>query len=368
MNKKWIGLIALAIVVIGFVIGNVLSHQKEPMRRKTSASQTSLPKLNTVVNKNIHAPIEISGHLYAYDKLEIYAEVSGVLLRTGKQFREGIAFRKGETLIMIDDRVYLNNVLAQKSSLLNQLTLLLPDLSIDFPASANRWEKYLRQFQLDKPLAPLPESSNEKERYYVASRNIFNSFYNIKSMEATLAKYTINAPFSGLVTQSNINPGTLVRIGQKLGEFTNTELYELEAPVGLFDLSRVRVGQTVNLKTQDVNGDFKGRIQRINRVIDRNSMTVKVYIHLTGPLLKEGMYMTGQTRGTPIAMAYTLAKDLLVDNDRIYVVKDNRLVLKKVEIVGKMGDRVIVRGLSDGTRILGETWVEAREGAQVSDN
>ncbi|MCK4944493.1 MAG: HlyD family efflux transporter periplasmic adaptor subunit, partial [Candidatus Aminicenantes bacterium] len=341
--------------------------QKEPMRRKTSASQTTLPKLNTVVNKNIHAPIEISGHLYAYDKLEIYAEVSGVLLRTGKQFREGTAFRKGETLIMIDDRVYLNNVLAQKSSLLNQLTLLLPDLSIDFPASAKGWEKYLQQFQLDKPLALLPEPSNEKERYYIASRNIFNSFYIIKSMEATLAKYTINAPFSGLVTQSNINPGTLVRIGQKLGEFTNTELYELEAPVGLFDLSRIRVGQTVNLKTQDVNGDFKGRIQRINRVIDRNSMTVKVYIHLSDPLLKEGMYMTGHARGTPIAMAYTLAKDLLVDNDQIYVVKDNRLVLKKVEIVGKMGDRVIVRGLSDGTRILGETWIEAREGAQVSE-
>ena len=44
-------------------------------------------------------------------------------------------------------------------------------------------------------------------------------------MEATLDKYTIKAPFNVVVTQSNINPGTLVRNGQKLGEFINTYLY-----------------------------------------------------------------------------------------------------------------------------------------------
>lgn len=337
------------------------------MFRRAAARKSNLPKFKTVVNKDIQAPIELSGHLYAYDKLEMYAEVSGVLIRIRKQFREGTAFGKGETLIKIDDRVYRNNVLAQKSSLLNQLTLLLPDLSIDFPESAKRWEYYLQSFEPDKPLASLPESANEKERYYIASRNIFNAFYNIKSMEATLAKYTISAPFDGLVTQSNINPGTLVRIGQKLGEFTNTKLFELEAPVGLFDLNRIQVNQTVNLRVRDVNGDFKGRIVRINSVLDRNSMSVKVYIHMSDPLLKEGMYLSGHVQGAPIIMAYALPKDLLVGNDHIYTVDKNRLTLKKIEVVGEMGDRVIVRGLADGTRILGQTWSEAREGAPIPD-
>ena len=361
-------LIVLGIIAFGLIVGNILSRKKEPMQRRSGGSKINLPVFNTVINEDIESPIELSGHLYAYDKLELYAEVSGVLIHTGKQFREGTAFSKGETLIRIDDRVYRNNVLAQKSSLMNQLTLLLPDLSIDFPSSAPRWEHYLKLFDPDKPLAILPESTNEKERYYIASRNIFNTFYNIKSMEATLAKYTIRAPFSGLVTLSNINPGTLVRIGQKLGEFTNTSLFELEAPVGLFDLNRIQVGQRVNLRTRDVNGDFKGRIVRVNSVLDRNSMTVKIYIHLSDPQLKVGMYLTGHVQGTPIAMAYALPKDLLLENDRLYVVENNRLVLKKIEVVGEMGDRVIVRGLSDGTRILGETWSEAREGVPVPED
>ena len=366
MNKKWIGIISVAIIVAGIVIGNIMSNQKEPMRRNNRGSQTNLPKITMVLNKNIQAQIEISGHLYAYDKIELYAEVSGVLQRTDKHFKEGIPYKKGETLIKIDDRVYLNNVLAQKSSLLNQLTLLLPDLSIDFPNSALHWEGYLHTFKLNKPLPPLPEPLSEKERYYIASRNIFNSYYNIKSMEATLAKYTIEAPFGGVVTQSNINPGTLVRVGQKLGEFTNIRLFELEAPVGLFDLNRIKIGQSVDLETEDLNGHFTGHIRRINSVIDRNSMTVKVYIQLSNSRLKDGMYMTGYARGLPIPMAYALTKDLLVENDRIYVVEDNRLRLKKVEIVGEKGDLVFIRGLSNGTRILGENWSEAREGIVLS--
>lgn len=363
LKKKMLWILTAGIIVMGIVIGNILSNQKEPMRRNTTNPNDNVPKIISVKNKDILAPIEISGYLYAYDKVELYAEVSGVLQNTAtKHFKEGNRYKKGEILIQIDDSVYLNNVLAQKSSLLNQLTLLLPDLSIDFPKSAKRWEQYLHSFTLKESINPLPEPASEKEKYYIASRNIYNSFFNIKSMEATLAKYTIRAPFAGVVTQSNINPGTLVRVGQKLGEFTNTHLYELEAPVGLFDLGRLRIGQTVDLKTEDLQDTFQGRIQRINSIIDRNSMTVKIYIQISDPRLRDGMYMTGNTQGSPIPKAFSLTKDLLIGENHIFVVEDSRLVQKKVEVVGEKGDRVIIRGLEDGTLILGEVWPEAREG------
>lgn len=367
MNKKWIGISAVAIIGIGLVIGTMLSNQKKPMRRNKRGPGINAPEIKIVANRDIEAPIEISGILYAYNKIELYAEVSGVLEKTGKHFREGNRFNKGGILIKIDDRVYRNNLLAHKSNLLNQLTLLLPDLAIDFPESASRWETYLRTFDLGKPLDPLPEPDDEKLRYYIASRNIFNSFYNIKGMEATMDKYTIRAPFNGVVAQSNINPGTLVRVGQKLGEFTNTQLFELEAPVGLFDLKRIKTGQPVELETRDINGTFLGRIQRINSIIDRNSMTVKVYIQLSDSRLKEGMYLTGQTAGLPISNVISLPKDLLVENRYLYVIEDSRLKLRKIDILGEKGDQIFIRGLQDGTRILGEPWTDAREGLKVPE-
>lgn len=361
-SKKKMWLAAVVVIIIGAVIGIMLSRQKEPMKRRSSQGRQKPLKIITVKNDDIQSSIEMTGPLYAYDKVELYAEVSGVLQETRKRFKEGFLYKKGEVLIRVDDSVYKNNLLAQKSNLLNQLTLLLPDLSIDFPQSAGKWEAYLKKLDLEKPLPKLPEPGSDKERYYIVSRSIYNLFYTIKSMEATFAKYTLRAPFDGVVTQSLINPGTLVRAGQKLGEFTNTGLYEMEAAVGLFDANRLTPGQEVTLKTEDVRGTFTGKIQRINRVIDRNSMTVKVYIHAGDPRLRDGMYMQAQTEGEPIPRAFAVAKDLLVEKNRLFVVNDSILHLQPVEIIGEKGGQAIIRGLADGTRILGEVWAEAKEG------
>lgn len=364
-KNKWVWVMAGFMVLAGLIISNILSRQKEPMRRKPTADQEKPIPIITVQNIDVNIPIEMSGPLYAYDKVEIYAEVSGVLLSTPRRFKAGNPFNKGEVMIAIDDRVYRNNVLAQRSSLLNQLTLLLPDLSIDFPQSSPRWETYLKNMDLPKELKPLPEPASDKERYYIASRNIYNQYYVIKGMETTLSKYTIPAPFSGVVSEALINPGTLVRVGQKLGEFISTEVYEMEAAVTLFDANRLEVGQRVNLSSEDVPGTFEGHIRRINRVLDTTSLTVKVYIHLKDPRLRDGMYMSARTEGKPVADAVAVAKDLLVENSRLFVVENSVLVLKPVRVVAERGDTAIVRGLADGTKILGEVWAEAREGLAI---
>ena len=364
-KNKWVWAIAGFMIVVGLVISNILSRQKEPMRRRPTAARQKSVRIITVRNKDIKIPIEMSGPLYAYDKVEIFAEVSGVLLNIPKRFKAGNPFKKGEVLIKIDDRVYKNNVLAQKSSLLNQLTILLPDLSIDFPKSSQRWETYLENMDLQKVLNPLPDPASDKERYYIASRNIYNQFYVIKGMETTLSKYTIRAPFDGVVSVSLINPGTLVRVGQKLGEFISTEVYEMEASVTLFDANRLEKDQPVNLTSEDVQGTFTGHIRRINRVLDPTSLTVKVYIHLKDSRLRDGMYMVARTEGNPVPGAVAVAKDLLVENSRLFAVEDSVLVLKTIRVVAERGDTAIVRGLADGTKILGEVWAEAREGVEI---
>jgi len=366
MKKNiWIWAVAGLILLVGLVIGNILSRQKEPMKRKPETMQKPIPVI-AVQNRDINIPIKMSGPLYAYNKVDIYAEVSGVLLNTNKPFKAGISFKKNEVLIKIDDRVYKNNVLAQKSSLLNQITLLLPDLSIDFPKSSSRWEKYLAKMDIEKALSPLPEPLSDKEKYYIAARNIYTLYYQIKSMETTLSKYTIRAPFNGVVSQSQINPGTLVRVGQVLGEFINTELYEMEASVDLFAANLLEIGQNVNLHSEDLQGTFTGKIQRINHVLDTESLTVKVFIHLKNPRLRDGMYMVAETEGKPIKKVFTVSKELLVDESHIYAVEDSVLKLKPVRVVAEQGDTAILRGLEDGEMILGKLWAEAREGLKIN--
>jgi len=366
LTKKTTLIATVLIIIVGLLINTMLSNQKEPMKRHTMKKNKKPVKILTVKNENIQTQLEIGGHLTAFDKVEIFAEVSGILLLTPKRFKEGIRFSKGETLIKIDDAVYKNNVLAQKSSLMNQLTLLLPDLSIDFSNSAANWQSYLEQFDLEKSLSTLPEPESDKERYYIASRNIFNQYYVIKSMEETLAKYTITAPYSGVVTQSNINPGTLVRMGQKLGVFTNTDVYELEAAASIHEVQHLKPGDKVTLASNDIEGEFQGQVQRINAIIDRNSQTVKVYITTRDKRLKDGMYCTAHIISNPLSNTFRVPRNLDVGNGHIYILEDSVLQLKAVEIVAEESEQLIVRGLVNGTQILGEPVSGAYEGKKIN--
>jgi hypothetical protein len=121
----------------------------------------------------------------------------------------------------------------------------------------------------------------------------------------------------------------------------------------------------VKLKSEIIPGIFKGTIKRINPVIDRTTMTVKVFIHTRDSRLTDGMYLTANSDALPIKNAFKIKKDLLIGENQIYVIEDSVLVRQQVHIVDEKGDDVIINGLEDGTQILGEVWADAREGIKL---
>jgi len=357
MKNKVLSLgLALVIIIAGFLIAGALSKSKE-MPQRSNAVQTHKPfTFKTVEMREIPVTVTAGGHLQAYHKIILFAEVTGILHEGETPFRTGNLFKKNQAVLHIDDSVYRNNVLAQKSSLLNQLTLFLPDFAIDFPASAKKWQQYLADFRLDERLKPLPRAADSKEQYFIASRNIYNLYYSVKSMEALLAKYTITAPFDGVVTETDITPGSLVRAGQKLGEFTSTDLFELEIPVNITDLPFVSKGDRVTLTCSDIEGAFSGRVKRINAKIDRTSQTVKAYIVISDSRLKDGLYMTAHISSGHHYKGIRIPSSWLIGNNQLYVKKDSSLVLTKVHIIRNANDYVIVNGLDDGTQILAQEF------------
>lgn len=368
MNVKKSIIIIAAILISGFLISTLLSNQKKPMKRRATQGKKLNYTIETVKNQLLTTTTELGGHLYAFDKVDIFAEVSGLLLNSTKRFKGGAHFSRGEPLIRIDDSVYRNNVLSQKSGLLNAITLMLPDFSIDFPQRTEIWRDYLKKFSLEKELPQLPEVETDQERYYLASRNIYMQYYQIKSMEATLAKYTINAPYDGVVTESLINPGTLVRMGQKLGSFSSTELYELEAFANLEEIKHLKLGQEVLLTTDELSGQFKGKIKRINQVIEKESQTVTVYITTSDPRLKEGMYLTARINSNIIPDAFRVSRTAIAGKDQVWVVEDSVVNLRKVTIAADEENHVILKGLLNGTRILTKPPVKIYEGMKIQSS
>lgn len=364
MKKLQPYIIALGIIVAGVVIGRMLGSNRG---EEASAPKTRSSRMLDVVevfNGTVLRDVRMSGKALALRRIELYAEVGGVFVDAGKPFREGAVFRKGETMFGIRDNVYRNSVLAEKSELLNQLTLLLPDLLIDFPQEATVWKEYLEAFGIEKPLAPLPEVRDNRLRNYIAARGIYNKFFAVRSMEETLGKYRLKAPFDGVVTLSSINPGMLVRTGQKIGEFADPSVFEVQAAVSVRDAEAVRPGDRVELRSDDFTGVATGKVVRVNQAIDPQTQTVGVYIEVADSRVREGMYLHTSI-AVPVENALELSRSLLRDEDRIFVVRDSVLTLEAVDVVAAYGQKAIVRGLPEGSVILAESEEGLYEGMVI---
>lgn len=280
-------------------------------------------------------------------------------------FKEGQSFRKGETIINIDADEYAASVQSAKSNLFNQLTAVMPDLRLDYPDIYSKWQDYLTNFDMSKSTPALPELATEKEKFFISGRGILTSYYNVKNLEQRLSKYRIVAPFSGVLTETLVTEGTLVRSGQKLGEFINTEVYELEVAISKRYTDLLKVGESVELTNLDDNSTYKGKVTRINGSIDQATQTVNAYIEVEDKNLREGMYLEADLDAKKEENAIEVDRGLLLEDNKIFVVRDSILDVIDVEPVYFSDKRVVLKNVPNGVTIVSKPISGAYTGMAV---
>jgi multidrug efflux pump subunit AcrA (membrane-fusion protein) len=317
--------------------------------------------------KNTTVPIEIpaNGNLVAKNRLELFAEVQGVFQNSSRDFKPGQAYRSGETLISINAAEYYASVQSARSEFYNLVTSLMPDLRLDYPEAFPVWQRYLGSIDVNKSLPPLPEINAEKVNYFITGRGITSSFYNIKNMEQRLGKYSIRAPFNGVVTEALVTRGTLVRPGQKLGEFIDTSVYEVELAISKSFSDLLKIGEKVELATLNNTKQYEGEVTRINGRIDQATQTIKVFVEVKAEDLKEGMYLEAILQARDEENAIKISRKLLVNESEIYIVRDSMLDLMEVEPVYFSAKDVVLKGVPDGTQILSRPLPGAYAGMKV---
>ncbi len=349
-RKTWI--VAIAILIAGIFGYSYISGLKKPPKRK-AVQKTTVALISEVKNTNLPLVVEGSGQIRAKNRLDIFAEVNGVLQPTPKDFRTGQVYEKGELLISIDDKEFKANLMAQKSEFQSLVTSMLPDIKLEFPDEQKKWDDYLNSIVVNRPIPKLPVTNTQKEKFFVTGRKVFTTYYNIKNLEARLDKYILRVPYKGIVTESNINPGGLVRSGQKLGSFSNTSVYELELSVSASEAALVKIGDIAEIYSHENNNVWRGVVSRINSAINLNTQTVSVFIETTGEGIKEGMFPNARIFSGTLTDVYSLSRNLVFENSWIYYV-NNDSTLQKVDIntVRSLEKTLIVKDLPNGLRIL----------------
>lgn len=360
-----IGIIIAVLLIFGSIrLAGNLAASKE--KTKTNASQ-SVNKIYTQVVKNSTVPISFfeKGILQAVHKVELYSEVQGILKSGNQLFKPGQSYAKGATILSIDDSEFEASLVAQKSVLYNLITQAMPDLRMDYPDVFEKWQSYLEQFDIKKPTPTLPPFDSDKEKFFINGKNIVTTFYNIKNLEERHKKYNIYAPFYSVVTESLVNPGTLVRAGQQLGTIINPNAYEIAISINESLKEFLQIGKEVTLTKLDKTQTWKGKIVRIDPTINTTTQGVLAYINVSGKGLKEGMFLEAQVEAKPLENAFEIPRKLLIENNKTYVIRDNELHLVDVEVGFFREQSAIITNLPDGTVILKNAIPNAYEGMRV---
>ena len=361
--------IILAVLGILLIVGSIFMAQ-HLVNSKTEFKPKAEKVVKTVftqVVQNGVVPIVVpaNGNLMAKSRVELYAEVQGVFRGGSKLFKEGQEYRKGERIIRIDAAEYSASVQSAKSNLYNLLTSIMPDLRLDYPDIFPKWATYLNSFDMDATTPPLPEMTSEKEKFFISGRGILTSYYNVKNLEQRLSKYTMSAPFNGVLTEALVTEGSLIRVGQKLGEFINTDVYELEVSIGKAYTDLLKIGESVALTDLEGMKTYKGKVARINGSVDQASQTIKAYIEVVDKSLREGMYLEANLDAREEPDAIEIDRSLLLENDQIFVVRDTILELIDVKPVYFSNKKVVLKEVPDGTIIMAKPLIGAYTGMAV---
>ena len=328
MNRKF----HICIVSLFLLLGLVACKQPD-----MSVDTTIEVPVNVieVESASIEEYVSTTGSVAPKNEVTLSSEISGKYVlqanpATGKPYALGDRVSKDITVIKLEDAEYYNN-------------LRLKSRKVDHEISKLEYEK--QQSLYEKGGATLRELKN-------AEINLINTEYEIESSQINLAKMTIKAPFSGVISdlpyytnQSRINSGT------ELLKVIDTRVLFLEANLPEKYYKNIERGFLVYVTSYTSAEDtLKGVITQIAPSIDPDARTFKCIIEVGNGqgILLPGMFVKADLVVNSSENTLVIPRDIILSRNRNQVV----YVVEK----GVASERIITTGLSN------ENSVEVRLG------
>jgi len=197
---------------------------------------------------------------------------------------------------------------------------------------------------------------------------------------------TIHAPFAGIVTSKNAQPGEMISPMSAGGGFTRTGIctivdmnsLEIEVDVNESYINRVEPGQRVEA-VLDAYPDWHipAKVIAIIPAADRQKATVKVRVgfeKLDSRILPDmGVKVAFQSAGNGQPAARNIAVPKIAvrqrdGRDMVWVVRDDRVERRAVTLGATRGDEVTIEaGLKDGEKIVVEGPADLTDAARVTE-
>jgi RND family efflux transporter MFP subunit len=179
----------------------------------------------------------------------------------------------------------------------------------------------------------------------------------------------IRAPFGGVITEKQVELGTLATPGAPLFTIEQSGALRLEVAVEEAQLAATRVGQPVTVQLDALSRTIAGQVSEIVPVLDPAARAITVKIDLPGmPQLRPGMYGRAQfARGMRRVVAVPASAVSSFGQVQSVMVVEEGIARTRLVTTGQhQGEWVeILSGLSAGERVVAPRPAGLADGAHV---
>lgn len=369
-----VGIVFVILLVAGIL--TLISHFSHERALAKETERETVPTVAVVYPKTEKPDEELvlPGSLLAYEESPIYARTNGYLVRWYKDI--GSRVKEGELLATIDTPEIdqeLNQTKAAREQIVAQLELA--------KISAERWENLRKTDSVSAQ-----ETDQQTSGYKQAQANLAAADANVRRLEQLEGFKKVYAPFSGVLTKRNVDPGALINAGT--GAAGNTGM--ATAGHELFDIARVdplrvytsvpqayspfiKVGSSTTLTLQELPGQkFPAKIARTAEAIDPTTRTLLTEVDVPN---KDGRLLPGSLGEVHFAVGSNVAKVTIPINALLFrsegaqlavVGSDSKVHLRSITIGRDYGTSLeILGGVSPGEQVVINPPDSLEDGQQV---
>jgi HlyD family secretion protein len=377
--SPWLLALVLLLVAGGAAIFWFVTRPKPAVVRTIAVQEKSTGGQKTLLNA--------SGYVTARRQATVSSKVTGKVVEV--LVEEGMKVQTGQVLARID-------------SANAQASLRLAEAQLDAARQALKetranLDQARRELERSKQLAANNVASpSDLDRADASAKSlqarldhqqaqVVVAEREVAQWQQQLDDTVVRAPFPGVVTVKNAQPGEMIS-PMSAGGFTRTGIctivdmssLEIEVDVNESYINRVESGQRV-AATLDSYPDWQipARVIAIIPAADRQKATVKVRVgfdKLDNRILPDmgvKVAFQGSTEAAPASRSITVPKSAVREEDGrsvAWIVRDGRVERRAITVALKGGDEVTVSaGLSGGERLVVEGADHLSDGARVKE-
>ena len=276
--------IVLVLLGAGAIALLTRAHDNHVLADETERNATPTVAVVHPIAENPDEELVLPGTLQAFVESPIYARTNGYLVRWYKDI--GSRVKQGELLADIDTPEVdqeLRQARAARQQVLAQMDLA--------KINADRYQSLRKTDSVSQE-----EADTQSSMYTQAVANLAAADANMKRLEELENFKRVYAPWAGVLTKRNVDPGALINSGntgegKELFDVARTDPLRVYVAVPQAYAPAIKVGVDAIVTLQELPGQkFAGKIARTADAIDPTSRTLLTEVDVPN---KDGRLLPG---------------------------------------------------------------------------